>query len=193
MFVRIKSNKGGSKSVILVRGERVPGKKHSMLRIVKNFGQATDEASLETLKQKANSYKEQLNNDVNNAKELKISTSSDIKSCRSYCAGFVDVYGQEFNSLFKNIKLVGSKNLTRLRDMVIMRIAEPASKLKTASLAKRHNLECKVNNTYRMMDQITPSMIEEIKQTVYNKTKELLIEQKKKCQCIILRPYYCIF
>src|SRR5476651_165539 len=100
MFIRKKANKGGSFSIMLVMGERNTGKKHSTLRVIKNFGCATDENTLNELMQEAQSYKDHLMSVSPKAKTLKITSAADIQSCRSFNVGFRDVYGELFHTIF---------------------------------------------------------------------------------------------
>jgi len=178
MFLRVKKNKGGSCSVVLLTGERVPGKKHSMSRIIKNFGAATDDSQIALLKDKALAFKEHLEaTSPKTPTPLKILNSSDLRSCSSFTSGFSDVYGHMFNKLFGDIKLKAS-HLSRLKDLIVLRIAEPASKLKTSELAADYGLDLKVDNIYKLMDELTETKIKDIKKIIYNNSKNLLLWHK---------------
>jgi transposase len=178
MFIRKKLNKGGSFSILLIKGVRKIGKKHSTPIIVKNFGSAKNEKEIKILVQQAEEYKANIDAAYPKVKTLKVTSDLDIKSCRSFNIGFSDVYGQAFDNSFAKLDL--KPNLTtQLRDLVVMRIAAPASKLRTTQLSAEYGIECKVDCIYKMMDQITEPVINKIKKTIYEHTKQLLAEQKK--------------
>jgi len=60
MFIRKKKNVGGTTSIILLTSDRRAGKKHSNLRLLKNFGASSDDNELALLVQKAEEYKKHL-------------------------------------------------------------------------------------------------------------------------------------
>ena len=59
MFIRKKKNAGGTTSIMLMTSDRKAGKKHSDLRLIKNFG-ASDDDELAQLIQQAEEYKKHL-------------------------------------------------------------------------------------------------------------------------------------
>ena len=179
MFVRKKKNKGGSTSIMLVTGERISGKKHSVSRIVKNFGVAKDEEELAKLYNEAKNYKAHLEAINPKAKILKISSERDIKRCHSYNVGFNDVYGNAFDRFFNKLNLKPYL-IQRLKDLVIMRIAEPTSKRKTAKIGSNYNKNHTVDDFYKLMDQLTENVIGEIKKNIYQHTKEMLAKHRRK-------------
>ena len=153
MFIRKKRNKGGSISVLLIKGVRGLGKKHSTPIIIKNFGSARNEEELSTKVKQAEKYKTHLEAVSPKPQTLKITTDLDIKSCSSFNTGFIDVYGKCFDTVFSRFAL--KPNLAnKLRDLSIMRIADPASKLKTAKLAAGYEMNLKVDAIYKYMDQL---------------------------------------
>lgn len=178
MFIRKKLNNGGSFSVLLVKGERVAGKKHSVSRIIKNFGSACEGDTLTSLIQQAGIYKANLEAVSPKAKTLKITSDLDLKSCHSYNTGFDDVYGKYFDNVFGDLNLK-SHLKNKLRDLIIMRVAVPASKLRTTQLALEYNIELRVDAIYKSMDQINTSVINEIKKIIYDHTKQLLTKEKE--------------
>jgi transposase len=178
MFIRKKINKGGACCVMLMTGERVKGKKHVVSRIVKYFGSTKDPDKLQELTNEANEYKKHLETVSPKAKTLKITSELDIKSCASQNIGFNDIYGTVFEKVFSKLDLK-SNLLKQLRDLVVMRIASPASKLKTTKIAGEYGIDCKVDSIYKMMDQITNPAIEKIKKTIYDNTVTLLAEEKR--------------
>ncbi len=179
MFIRKKANKGGSYSILLVIGERVPGKKHVVSRVVKHFGSATTEAALEKLWEEARQYKAQLEASMpKKARSLKINGELDLASCYTYHVGFSDVYGHLFQQTFSTLPLT-STALRQLADVTILRIALPGSKRKTAAHAKDYGVTLTHNAIYRMMDRLTPSVIDAIKQAVYQRTTALLADAQQ--------------
>lgn len=169
VFIRKKTNKSGSFSIFLVTGERMPGKKHPVSRIIRNFGTANGGEALNELIQQAKSYKAKLEASAPKAKVLKIIMDSDIQSCRSFNVGFSDVYGKAFDTVFAQLGLHSGLH-EKLRNLVVMRIAAPASKRRTAQLSSEYGLDCNVDSIYRLMDKLTEKTIESIKKTVYNHT-----------------------
>jgi transposase len=179
MFIRKKANKGGSYSIMLLTGERVPGKKHVVSRMVKNFGSATTEQELEALIQEAESYKTQLEARLpKKIKTLKINADIDLLSCRHYHPGFLDVYGCLFDQTFGQLALK-SDALQQLRELVVLRVATPNSKRATVIQAEDYGIDVTLNCTYRLMDRLTPAFIDDIKQAARQRTVSLLAEQKR--------------
>lgn len=178
MFIRKKLNKGGSFSVLLVKGERVSGKKHSVSKIIKNFGSAREGTILESLIERAKAYKAKLEITSPKIKMLKLVSDLDVNSCRSYNTGFSNIYGTIYNKVFGNLN-IGACLKDKLHDLIVMRIASPASKLKTSKIASEYNINLSVDTIYKSMDQITPQVINDAKKTIYEYTKQLLAKQKE--------------
>ena len=105
---------------------------------------------------------------------LRINNENDIASCNVKTIGFEHFYGEIFKrhftgQLFKNI------DAQMLKELVLMRIAQPVSKLKTASIASDYNFsELTINKIYKFMDTLNPATITNIKQYVFMHTKKLL-------------------
>lgn len=175
MFIRRKANKGGSFSIMLVVGERQAGKKHPTLRVIKNFGNAINENDLNKLMKEAEEYKSYLMVFSPKAKTLKITSDQEIKSCRSLNIGFQDVYGGLFDSVFCSLTLK-PRAMKALHDLVVMRIAAPASKRKTAMRSDEYGAACQVDSIYKLMDRLTDPIIEEAKKIIYNRTQNVLTE-----------------
>ena len=178
MFIRKKKNNSGSTSVLLLTGERKPGKKHSVSRMIKNFGSASDEHAIEKLIQLAEEYKQYLMRVSPKAHTLKITSPRDIRSCLSCNVGFLDVYGKLFDDIFSSLNLK-SHELKRLHDVIVMRIASPASKRKTAMISREYGMECQVDSIYKLMDQLTDKTIDQSKKIIHAYTTKLLTEQKE--------------
>jgi transposase len=178
MFIRKKLNKGGSISVLLIKGVRKIGKKHSTPIIIKNFGTARNKKDIAVLIKEAEEYKANLEAKYPQAKTLKIASDMDIKSCRSFNVGISDVYGAAFDEIFSKLEI--KPNLMKgLRDLAVMRVAAPASKLKTTQISTEYGIEYKVDCIYKMMDKVTKPCIDAIKKAVYDHTTKLLAEQDR--------------
>jgi hypothetical protein len=102
MYIRKKKNAGGTTSILLMTSERRPGKKHSNLRLIKNFGASNDENKLSDLIQQAEEYKKHLISLSPKISVLKILSSRDIQRCFSMNIGFFDVYGKFFDTIFSD-------------------------------------------------------------------------------------------
>lgn len=183
MFVRKRANKSGTYSVLLISSDRVLGKPHPVSKIIKHFGTTQNETELTVLMQQAELYKSKVQTSSPKikikSKSFNIASELDVKSCISYSAGFSDVYGAIFNSVFGKLDLKPTI-LQRLKDLVIMRIAHPASKRKTSQLSERYGVVFNSDNLYYLMDRITSEMMLSIKQTIYNYTVNLIVSRKKK-------------
>jgi transposase len=178
MFIRKKINKNGAFSVLLIMVRRVPGKKHPVSKIIKNFGSAREGPKLETLVQKAEVYKSKLKFTSPKIKRLNLISDLDVNSCRSYNTGFSDIYGTIYNTVFGNLNM-GTCLKNKLHDLIVMRIASPASKLKTSKIASEYNIDLGVDTIYKSMDQITLQVVNDTKKTIYEHTKKLLAQQKE--------------
>lgn len=90
--------------------------------------------------------------------------------------GFHDVAGHVYDTLGYNFLLKSKKDQTLLKDIVLMRMAEPSSKLKAQQLlaerfAKTHDLDA----IYRVMDKLLPK-IDSMKQCTFQRTRDILPE-----------------
>ncbi|HVT63138.1 MAG TPA: IS1634 family transposase [Legionellaceae bacterium] len=88
--------------------------------------------------------------------------------------GLHDIGGHVFSQLGYDTILSGKKDIELLRDIVLMRIAEPGSKFKAQRLlanrfARTHDLDA----IYRMMDKLFPK-IGEIKAKTFQRAQELI-------------------
>ncbi len=178
MFIRKKKNAGGTTSVMLLTSDRRPGKKYSNLRMIKNFGASSNANELTLLIQKAEEYKSHLIAVSPKAVTLKITSARDIKSCASFNVGFLDAYGKLFDDVFSDINLK-SHELKKLHDLIVMRIAAPASKRKTAMISAEYGIECSVDSIYKLMDRLTDNTIIQVKKIIHSHTTELLKARKE--------------
>ncbi len=88
--------------------------------------------------------------------------------------GMHDIAGFVYDQIGYNTILKRKKDQDLLKDLVLMRIAEPSSKLRAQQLlsqrfAKLHDLDA----IYRLMDKLFPRL-SEIKMKTFQKTKELM-------------------
>lgn len=178
MFIRKKKNASGSTSIMLLTSDRRPGKKHSNLRLLKNFGASSDENELAILIQKAEEYKKHLISVSPKTPVLKIVSPRDIQQCFSMNIGFSDVYGKFFDNVFSSLNLK-SHELKKLHDLIVMRIASPASKRKTAMISRDYGMDFNVDSIYKLMDQLTEDTVIQAKKTVYYHSTSLLKNQNE--------------
>lgn len=179
MYIRKKKNNSGSYSVILCVGERIPGKKHPTTKVLKSFGSSIDDAEISKLLLEAEEYKQKLLSISPKPKTLKINGDADISSCFSYNVGYSDVYSNAFNSIFTSLNLK-EEVVSKLKDLIIMRIANPCSKRKTSFIAPEYGFEFNVNNIYKLMDKLNNSVITDIKKMIYKHTAKLLEQNKQQ-------------
>lgn len=90
--------------------------------------------------------------------------------------GIHDVAGHVYDTLGYNKLLHRHKDKELLKDLVLVRLANPSSKLKSQSLlekryARTHDLDA----IYRLMDKLFPQ-IEELKKLTFEKTKSIMPE-----------------
>ena len=180
MYVRKRKNVSGSYSVMLCVGERIPGKKNTITKMIKSFGVARDNDHLEQLLLEAEAYKKQLEITSPSAKPLRLVSEQDIGSCASYNVGFSDVYGHAFSEIFHSIRLKENA-LNKLKELIIMRIANPCSKRKTAITSAEYGFNLQVDSIYKLMDLITPSIISETKKIIYMHIPVML--NSDSCSC----------
>jgi len=163
---------------MLVTGERIVNKKHPVSRIIKNFGTALNETDLAHLIQQAETYKNNLIACAPKAKLLRVVSDDDLKSCRTLNVGFSDVYGRFFNKVFSSLPL--KPNFIRqLHDLIVMRIASPASKRKTVELALEYGMKLNVDGIYKLMDRLTEPMINQIKKSYIITPPIYLLKENK--------------
>jgi transposase len=87
--------------------------------------------------------------------------------------GIHEVLGSVYDRMGANKILEKTKDQTLLRDLVMMRIAEPCSKNKTqAILARKYESTYDLDRIYRLMDKLYPE-IRKLKQMVFLATQKL--------------------
>jgi hypothetical protein len=130
--------------------------------LVKSFGSSADPQKIATLYKEA----QQFATSTKYMPFLRINNESDIEFSTIKNVGFEQVYGTILEKYFRIEELKLSKNNNEvLRELILMRIAKPVSKLRTSSIAASFNCnEISPNKIYKSMDKITGSVIANIKQ-----------------------------
>jgi len=101
---------------------------------------------------------------------------ADLVSEKRIIEGIHEIAGHVYDNIGYHTLCKRKKDAELLKDLVLMRIANPASKLKTQSLldkrfSKIHDLDA----LYRVMDKLAPK-ISEMKKLTFDKTQKLLPE-----------------
>ena len=172
MHVRIRKNKSGSTSIFVVACKRFAGKKNPQPIVVKSFGSSSDPEKISKLYNEASKFA----NKTKYTPFLRINNAEDIKECKVKNIGFEQLYGKIYERYFSKIDL--GLNITDyqiMQQLVIMRIAQPVSKLKTSEIATGFNCNTlSLNKIYKFMDKLTDINIERLKRYIFNNTKNLL-------------------
>ena len=164
MHVRKRINKSGSTSVFVVASKRIKGKKYPRAVVVKSFGSSKDINEINKLCLKA----EEFAKSTKYTPFLRINNESDVDSCKSKNIGFSDLFGKIFDKYFP-------MNNSILKELVLMRIANPVSKLQTSKIAQGFNCnELSINKIYKFMDTMKDDVIDSIKNSIFSNTKKLL-------------------
>ncbi len=172
MHVRVRKNKSGTTSVFVVACKRFAGKKNPQPLLVKSFGSSKNPREIDALYKEA----QQFATSTKYTPFLRINNENDIESSTIKNIGFKQVYGTILKQYF-HIEELGltNNNCQILRELILMRIAEQVSKLKTSSIATGYNCsELSLNKIYKLMDKIIDPVIANIKQQVFSNTKKLL-------------------
>ena len=96
-----------------------------------------------------------------------------MRSCKSTNYGFDDMYSTAFSSIFAELSLKAN-DLSRIKDLTTMRIAESCSKRKTSQIAQEYGFELNLDSIYKTMDSLNDIKIEQIKQIIYLNTLSTL-------------------
>lgn len=171
MHVRVRKNKSGTTSIFVVACKRFAGKKYPQPILVKSFGSSRDHKQIEAMKAEAQIFAANKYTPF-----LRINDEHDIEYSIIKNIGLEQVYGSIIDRHFHLDKLaLSNNNLHVLRELVLMRIAEPVSKLKTSAIAADFNCnDLSLNKIYKLMDKVTKQTIDHIKQQVFLNTKKLL-------------------
>ena len=172
MYIRTRKNESGSTSVFVVASKRFKNKKHPRPIIVKSFGSSRDPKEISLLREKAIEFA----SENKYTPFLRINKEEEINTSKVKTIGFEEVYGSIFKRYFadKDMRL---KNVDYkiLKELVLMRIAQPLSKLKTSEIAPDYNLnELTINKIYKFMDSLNNKAIEKIKGYIFSNSKKLL-------------------
>jgi len=199
MFVRRKTSKNSPKIAIqLVENIRV-GKKVKQ-KIVRHFGTALDEEEAKVLTQLALVYKVRLqeqskqlalfdkntfdsieklveSSQAKQPERLEVNLKNIVEEKR-IVTGIHQVFGKIFDAVGFQDVLKNPSNkkasVKLLKNVVIGRIAEPASKRQTARmLSEEYGVNTQLTSIYRMMDYIDNQAIEKIQEKAYTYTKQL--------------------
>ena len=199
MFVRKKISKNSPKTAIqLVENVRV-GKKVKQ-RIIRHFGTAINEDEVRALTKLALIYKAQLQaqsgqlslfeKDTLDTIEKLVESSQakqperldvnlmNIVEEKRIVTGIHQVFGEIFDKVgFQQVIKNASKkkaSVRLLKNVVLGRIAEPASKRQTAKmLSEEYGVNTQLTAIYRMMDLIDDEAIERIQEKAFRYTKQL--------------------
>lgn len=199
MFVRVKTTPNSPrKSVQIVQSVRVGDKVKQ--KIVRYVGIAMDDYELEQLKMLAESIRVRLEAGVQEflispeeiaklnieAKKKKIQETDDdykvnlkkVVEEQRIVRGIHDIYGTLFDELgyryiFKNPARQAS-TVNTFRDIVLARIANPVSKRASVSMLEEDfGVTIGLNKVYKMMDNITDSVIDKLNEISYENTANL--------------------
>lgn len=172
MHVRLRKNKSGSTSVFVVACKRFAGKKNPQPLVVKSFGSSSDQKKISALYDEANKFA----SSTKYTPFLRINNASDLKSCKVKNIGFEQLYGEIFERYFSKVDLgFDSADYQIMKQLALIRIAQPVSKLKTSSIAPDFNCNAlSLNKIYKFMDKLTDVQIEKLKKHIFSNTKKLL-------------------
>jgi transposase len=180
MYIRLRKNKSGTTTVYLIDSVRVEGKKHSYGKVVKCFGSNAEQSIIDKWIQEAEALKLQLSSKkISSRSFTTIKQDIDINSCKVEELGIRYLYSNIYNNIFSKLELKGI-NREMLEDLVIMRLAMPVSKLKTANISSSFGIEdMTINKIYKLMDKMGNTQIEAIKRHVLKNTQSMLGESIK--------------
>jgi hypothetical protein len=172
MHVRVRKNKSGTTSVFVVACKRFAGKKNPQPLLVKSFGSSNNPQEIDAMCKEAHQFA----TSTKYTPFLRINNEKDIESSAIKNIGFEQVYGTILKQYFHPEQLgLTNNNCQILHELILMRIAKPASKLKTSSIATGFNCNgLSPNKIYKLMDKITDPVIAKLKQQIFLNTKKLL-------------------
>jgi len=193
MFIRVKDKPNGKKSIQIVESYR-RGDKVSQ-RIIRHIGQAVSDSEVEVMKQLAESIIIETKNtrqpvlpffapeDIYGKNTSKLYAPqdtvlvSDLREEQRIIEGIGDVFGKLYDDLGCNDLLGKQKNKNAiLKACVLARIANPVSKMRTASLLEEdYGITLPLEKIYRMMD-ILSEHEKEVKEHIGQRTLALFRE-----------------
>lgn len=209
MFVRIKDKSNNKKAVQIVETFRRGDKVHQ--KIVRHIGQAVTETEVEALRQLAQAIMVEVENqrqpvlplvapeDVYGLPKTKreVTDTVTVKNLREeqrIIEGVGDIFGKLYDDLgFNNIlgdRQPDAKWNNILKSCIMARLANPVSKLRTASMLEQdYAITIPVEKIYRMMDRVFERE-ETIKLKVGQTTLSLFQEQVDVLFCDVTTLYF---
>lgn len=158
MFIRCRPY-SRTKTIVTICESKRYGKK-VIQNVVKYLGIAQDESHLKSMKALARSEIKRIEKDRNKTSEPKQPSPSNFTNAENlieqarFIEGFHDIFAPVFNEL-KLSDVFSEIRINQLRDLVIARIAEPCSKLRTSEILKRdYNKPFSENQIYKLMDLV---------------------------------------
>jgi len=198
MFVRTKKTPNSAKTAVqLVENVRTGSKVRQ--KIIRHFGTAMSEEEVEALKKLAVHYMAELENaskptlfDTDTLAELTLTRRPrdeednplhvnlrDIKEEKRITVGIHEFYGSLFDEIgfHRVVKNPARKkaSVKLLKEMVMARIASPASKRQSVEMLEReYGIKADVNAVYRAMDYLDEDAIEKTGELAYRHTTGLI-------------------
>jgi len=203
MFVRRKTSKNSPKVAIQLVENVREGKKVKQ-KILRHFGTAMNEEEAQALIRLAHAYKAQLQKQSGQLELFDKDTSDTIEKLtesarlpqperldvnlkniveeKRLITGIHQVFGKVYDKVGFNRVLKSPSNkkasVRLLKNVVMGRIAEPASKRSTAKmLSEEYGINTQLTAIYRMMDFMDDDVIERIQHKAYSYTKQLIGEE----------------
>jgi transposase len=101
---------------------------------------------------------------------------ADLVEDKRIIEGIHDISGHVYKKIGYESLCLNKKNAELLKDLVIMRLANPTSKLKTREiLDKKFSKNYNIDSIYRMMDKLIPQ-IDNMKEKTFSATRKLMPE-----------------
>lgn len=101
---------------------------------------------------------------------------ADLVEDQRVIEGIHDIAGHVYKTIGYESLGLSKKETDLLKDLVLMRLANPTSKLKTRELLDKQFLKShRIDSIYRVMDKLTPK-IDHMKEITFSSTKKLMPE-----------------
>jgi len=183
MFVRKKQNKGGSTSILVI------DRSHDKYKILKNFGCSSDVIEIEKLVARAEDYiqeKTGLNNSLfpYQEDETILQFASTISNSQIQVIGPELIFGRLYDYIGYDVI-----DSDLFRHLVVSRLANPGSKLKTIDYLFRYQgIKLSIDKIYRFLDNlcyrkdrnkadkstVQPDIKSQVEQITFEHTKSVL-------------------
>ncbi len=170
MFIRKKKNKSGSISIQIL--EKVDGKN----KLLKSMGSATQQDDIELLLKRASLEIPKLKNQRTFNFGYTKQDTDFFHALQNTSSIKISIVGPQLvlGKLFDNIGF-NTINEPLFKELVLARIINPVSKLKTTEYWKNHNnVDVSVQTIYRFLDRLDKNYKEEIELISYKYTKRIL-------------------